>query len=380
MISVILSHLVAAIAPLLLILGIKFYKQKKQYIRKRNSFWKRQNNDNLKKTGLLSDKHVAEPFLLLFERQSLQTAIQIISLGIELDLFELIDEHPGFTNKDLAKKVNISEPQAAAVAELLTASNVLKVVNGYYMLTPTARLYLLKNSPFFIPLPPPVYARRMLRLAKSKIAKGTVQKWHKGKSAEAEQWALKQHSYSFPLGFALHQSGLLDSAVNSMDVAGGAGSVCIALALNNPNRKLSLLELPGSIPIAKKMIAKYELSERIQCIGLDMFNDTWPSHQDAILFTNIFHDWNDEQCLTLAKKAFASLKPGGSVFIQEALLYEDKPGPLWTAHWSLIMAFTMQGRQFRASELKTLLQKSRFINVNVHPLLGYYFSVTAQKP
>lgn len=378
--SILISHLIAFLLPIIIFLSIKYFKGKKNYDKDKKNFWKRQSKTFLKNTGLLSGTEIVEPFRLLLERQSLQTAIQITSLGIESNLFEEMDKQPGFSVADIAKKLDISQRQAEEAVNILQAGGVLTGAKNGYQLTLTARLYLLKDSPFFTPLPPPVYAKRMLIAAKSGLAKRTVKKWQKGKSTTAEQWVLKQHSYSFPLGFALHQSGLLTGAINIMDMAGGAGSFSIALALNDPKRNITLADLPATIPVAQKLIKKYELSQRIRCIGLDMFSDKWPTNMDAILFTNIFHDWSDEQCLFLANKAYASLRPGGKILIQEALLNENSAGPLWTAHWSLIMAFTMQGRQFRPSELRSIIDNAGFKEMAIRHLLGYFSTISATKP
>src|SRR6185312_17381690 len=95
---------------------------------------------------------------------------------------------------------------------------------------------------------------------------------------------------------------------------------------------------------------------------------TWPAPADAVLFTNIFHDWDDEQCAALAARAFTSLAPGGQVVLQEALLDDEAPGSLWTAHFSMTMAMLMRGRQFRRAELVSLLQRAGFSDTRVEPL------------
>jgi len=206
-----------------------------------------------------------------------------------------------------------------------------------------------------------------------------VNSWAKGKSLKHGRFSFEQHQYSFPIGFAIHNSGLLQNSTNILDVAGGVGSVCIALAQMNDSLKIHLIELPDVIKVAKKMIEKYGQSDHVKCLSMDMFVENWPDGLDAILFTNIFHDWDDEKCKILTRKAFKTLKPGGLILVQEALLYDDKPGPLWTAHWSMTMALEMQGRQFHGKELKTLLEDSGFYNIQINPILGYFSSVTGVK-
>jgi hypothetical protein len=79
-------------------------------------------------------------------------------------------------------------------------------------------------------------------------------------------------------------------------------------------------------------------------------------------------------------RILGTLAPGGVVLIQESLLEEDRPGPLWTAHFSLMMALDMEGRQLRPSQLRELLVEAGFVDVRVVPLLGYTRTTIAVRP
>ena len=110
-----------------------------------------------------------------------------------------------------------------------------------------------------------------------------------------------------------------------------------------------------------------------------MFAQDWPGGFDAVLFTNVFHDWDDDRCRVLARKAHASLRAGGIAVILESLLHDDRPGPLWTACRSVEMAMDMLGRQFRRRDLEAMLSSVGFSNVEVHSLTGYYSAVVAAR-
>jgi len=61
------------------------------------------------------------------------------------------------------------------------------------------------------------------------------------------------------------------------------------------------------------------------------------------------------------------------------LLNDDKPGPLWTAHWSLALAVITNGGQFRYKEMAKLLERSGFTNIQRSPLIGYFSCITGNK-
>jgi len=92
----------------------------------------------------------------------------------------------------------------------------------------------------------------------------------------------------------------------------------------------------------------------------------FPKHDDpkygyqAVFYSNIFHDWNDEKCKYLAKKTYDSLPKNGWILLHEALLNEDGNGPLITAFLSFTMLTETEGKQFTFFELKELLTEAGF--------------------
>jgi|GEM_PF-6315603 len=380
MLSSVLSHLLAAIFPVLLFFLYMHFSRRRRFARRRRAFWQRQKAEGVKYLQFAPQNGVAAPLNFLGELESARTALQTVSLAIDLNLFEFLEEKRTATVEAIGKYLNFSPRHVYATLELLLAADVLCREGEDYRLSERARMYLLKESPFLEPLPPATQARRYLRIMRNGIVKGAVDKWSRGQAKVPVKWAMRQHTYSMPLGFALSHGGLLKERRDVLDVAGGSGAVCIGLALQNPDMKLQLLDLPGMTKITKRMVARYGLEGRIQCLGMDMFNGEWPAQKDAVLFTNIFHDWEDERCVELAKKAWQALKPGGLILVQEALLNEEKPGPLWTAHWSMVMSLMMKGRQFRGSELKMLVQQAGFTDIRIQPLLGYYSTLVGVKP
>lgn len=374
----ILSYFAAAVGPIFFFFIFVYLRNRKRFRYNSTAFWARQNETSLSKIQFDKFQKIPKPFNFLSEIESLQTTMQVISLSIELGLLNHIRNNPGITETQIEQYLDFSKRAVLASIEVLLASDVIKHLEIGFSLTERAKFYLLNDSPFFEPLPPPAIGKRFLKIAKSGVVKGAVKNWNKGKSSTPEKWALKQHEYSFPIGFAIYDLGIIKGE-NILDVAGGTGSVCIALALRDQSLKLEMIELPESISIAKKMISQYKLLDRIRCTGIDMFSNEWSINNDTILFTNIFHDWDNSRCQILAKKAFNALRPGGIILIQEALLNENTPGPLWTAHWSMAMAVMMEGKQFRHSQLKNILETVGFRDVKVQPLLGYYSTISGIK-
>jgi len=380
LIHLVFTHLAAAILPaLFFLLGFR-YLNRKGIRRFYDDFWRTQSKMALEKIGIMAIDQMPEPPRIITDRDSINLALQLVSALHELGFFELFGSRRAVTEEEMVSHLGISTKKVRAAIILLMASEVITLDAYGYQLTEKARIYLLKESPFFVPLRPPVPPKQFIKTLRIDRRGGAVENWSKGISFDPERLAMQQHEQSFALGFALYRSGLLRDAETILDVAGGAGSVCIALALSDPRFKLEMIELPGSLEISRKMIGKYDVLNRITCAGMDMFVQEWPRQFDAVLFTNIFHDWDDDRCGILARKAFAALRPGGIIILQEALLRADHSGPLWTAHWSMTMSLYTRGRQFYGDELEALLSANGFIRVKTHPLLGYYSAVVGIKP
>jgi len=378
--KLLVTHLIAAITPILIFFITIQWKRKRQQRHIRQAFWSRQRPEGLRYLQKLPGKGIPAPLNIIGEIESWQTLLYTVAVITELGALEFMANQGPVSTEELARFLKMDERTVKAALEVFLAGDIVSKTNNRYQLTPRAHMYLHPNSAFFEFLPGAVPVRRFIRVLKSRKMQRTIQRWQKGKAHHAEQWLIQQTKYSFPLGFALSQKNIFEGRLKVLDVAGGSGAVCIALASEHPELELQLIELPQTIPIAKKMISRYNMSHRIQCLGMDMFRGEWPSGMDRVIFSNIFHDWNDEHCQQLARKAFHALKPGGKIVLIEALLQEDPPGPLWTAHWTMTMALMMEGRQFHKSELIALLEDSGFTEVEVQDLLGYYSVITATRP
>jgi acetylserotonin N-methyltransferase len=187
------------------------------------------------------------------------------------------------------------------------------------------------------------------------------------------------HAMTRPAASALSEQPVFKKVCKLLDVAGGSGSLTLAIANRHPEIRCKILDLEPICPIAKKHIRDYGLSDQISVSPFDMFNDPWPGDFDGILFGNVFHDWDLESCHLLARRAFDALALGGTICLHEMLLNERKDGPLTVALYSVAMLLHEKGKQFTPSELKEILTDAGFRDFQATPTFGYYSLVTATK-
>ena len=105
--------------------------------------------------------------------------------------------------------------------------------------------------------------------------------------------------------------------------AGSGGTLSIQVAANNPDMHCITLDLAEVEPIAKSNISKHGLTDRVTTKVGDFFKEALPK-ADVVVMGNILHDWNEEEKLTLIKKAYDALPSGGAFVCIESIIDNDR--------------------------------------------------------
>jgi len=111
-----------------------------------------------------------------------------------------------------------------------------------------------------------------------------------------------------------------------------------------------------------------------------MFADPFPAGFDAVLLSQILHDWPPEKDRELVKKAYAALPAGGRLLIHEKLVDDDGTGPLANALVNLDMLVWTEGQQLTEEGLRRMLADAGFDDeVERRSTAGYWSVVVARK-
>jgi hypothetical protein len=87
-----------------------------------------------------------------------------------------------------------------------------------------------------------------------------------------------------------------------------------------------------------------------------MFKDPLPAGCDAMLLSNVLHDWDVPECERLVAKAAAALPAGGRLLIHDAFLHDDHSGPLYPALFSVALMIMTEGRNYSGAEYAAWLR------------------------
>jgi len=201
-----------------------------------------------------------------------------------------------------------------------------------------------------------------------------------GKDAEkAREFARGMRSISARPAKALAAMDLWKDRTHLVDVGGGSGIYSIEILKQWPHMKATIVEIPAVCPLAEELAKEAGVKDRLTTHPANMFKDKWPEG-DALLLSQILHDWPPDKGTDLLNKARASLTDGGLVLVHEKLIDAKRASPLANALVSLDMLFWTEGQQYSTTQMERSLGEAGFEHVEITPTTGYWSITTARKP
>jgi hypothetical protein len=202
---------------------------------------------------------------------------------------------------------------------------------------------------------------------------------------ETYAFALHMDAQGAGADAVLAHSGLINPADRVLDIAGGAGSYSIAPAIHLPEARFFLLEQSPMTEIAQLWIEQHGVEQRVRVLEGNMFElskieDVVSYARPSTVFaSNIFHDWDADDNLSLAREVHAILPAGGRFILHEMPLAEDGYSNDIAAGFSETLRIWTEGMQYKLSELEQLLKQAGFGRIETADGLGPYKFVTGIK-
>ena len=104
-----------------------------------------------------------------------------------------------------------------------------------------------------------------------------------------------------------------------LDIGGNTGKWAIYCASKDPNIRVTILDLPEQLAVAKTNIAAHGLSHRISLHAVDMLDDTSsiPQGADAIWMSQFLDCFSEDQIRSILERAAKAMSSDTSLFILE---------------------------------------------------------------
>jgi 2-polyprenyl-3-methyl-5-hydroxy-6-metoxy-1,4-benzoquinol methylase len=295
-----------------------------------------------------------------------------IQAAVDIELFTAIAA--GNTTVDQAAKACTASPKGVRIlCDYWTVNGLLAKRDGRYSLTPEAAMFLDRRSPAYVgdvvgfingPITP-FFANLTDSVRRGgRGDEGSVEPEFEGWITFAERMG----AMMMPAADAI--AGLIGPVSGkALDIAAGHGFFGIVLAQKNPGLKVTALDWPKVLEVARRHATTMGVGDRYDTIAGDAFKSDLEGPYDVALLTNLLHHFDIEECTALLRRLRSALKPGGKLATLEFIPNEDRISPPMSATFPLVMlATTAAGDAYTFSELERMLRSAGFRRNTLHQL------------
>jgi len=161
---------------------------------------------------------------------------------------------------------------------------------------------------------------------------------------EARLYTESQHAGSVGPAKTLskREGGKLETYRKMLDVGGGSGGFALTLAKMYPELSLTVLDFDNVVQVGREYADKAgEIGKRVSFMGGNALESDFPQEQDGVLMSYLSSSVGEPSLIELYRKAYEATKPGGSIFIHDFMVDDERTGPPLAALWALQhMVFT----------------------------------------
>lgn len=332
----------------------------------------------------------------IFEHFRGSYGTELLTAAVEhLSVFRILSEGP-LTFDDLREKLGLA-PRAFVV--LTTALRAMKLIevdgNQCLTLSGISREHLIPSGEFFVgdyvglAANSPGVLEMAGRLKSNRLAQaekadaGAAFIYREGLESAMEVEASARRLTLALAGRAKNVAPVLARKIpfgneTLLDVGGGTGIYSVACLRQYPDLKAIIFDRPEVLKVTKEFAEHYEVADRLECQPGDMFADPLPK-ADAILLSNVLHDWDVPECEQLVARCADALNPGGRLLIHDVFLNDDLDGPLPIALYSASLFSLTEGRAYSGAEYRQWLSQCGLSPSGIVPTLIHCGVLTGLK-
>jgi len=168
---------------------------------------------------------------------------------------------------------------------------------------------------------------------------------------------------------------------NMIDVGGGSGVYTIAALRLAPQLRATIFDRPLVTEIARRKLAEAGMADRVALVNGDFYVDALPEGHDLALLSAIIHQNDPEQNVTLYRKVFDALLPGGTIAVRDFVMSEDHTAPVDGAVFAINMLVnTPGGSTYSFEEIREDLEAAGFVDAKLLHRGEMDSLVTARRP
>jgi len=297
----------------------------------------------------------------------------LVAAVAHFDVFSLLAQRPA-RREELRDRLGLADRPLHVLVTALRAMGLLATdAENRLIPSPSAREHLVGDCPFSVSdylgltaTSPGVLTmvdclRENRPVGTGTGGQGTAFIYRSGVKSAMEEAELARHFTLALAGRAVNVAPVLADRLHLadsrilLDVGGGTGIYSIALLQKYPRLRAIIVDRPEVLRVATEFAVKYGVADRMECTAADIFADPLPA-ADAILLSNVLHDWDVAECQNLIQRCTCQLPLGGQLIVHDVFLHDDLGGPLAIALYSAALFLVTEGRAYSAGEYGGWLQ------------------------
>jgi SAM-dependent methyltransferase len=318
---------------------------------------------------LLAERSEPDPFLDTFTGL---VAARAVTTAVLLGVFDALNDAPA-TGAQLAQRLGLDELGADTLLTTLAVLGYVEPDGERFSNAAVSERLLVSSSPesiaTFIGRQGDLHWR-VLDLLPDAVRDGTAYAMHEQRHEDSEQWEAYIRGLfeiSRPEQDANAALVPVEAPRRLVDVAGGHGGFAMAMCRRHPGLEATILDLPPSAAVGRKIVAAQGFADRISFREGDVFELGLGEELDVVSIFNLIHHLPEERDRELCRMAREALRPGGVLLIGDSA--RPEPGAELSPHGavsSLLFYAWSHGRNFSASEVRGWLEEAGFEEVHVH--------------
>jgi ubiquinone/menaquinone biosynthesis C-methylase UbiE len=318
---------------------------------------------------LLAERSAPDPFLDTFTGL---VAARAVTTAVMLGVFDGLHEAAA-TPAELAERLRLDPLGAETLLTTLGTLGYVEYDGERASNTEVSERLLVSSSPesiaTFIGHQGDLHWQ-VLGLLPEAVRDGRAYAMHEERHDDAERWEAYIRGL-FEISRPEHDANAalveVESPTRLVDVAGGHGGFAMAMCRRHPGLHASVLDLPPSAAVGRKIVAEQGFADRVDFREGDVFELGLGENLDVVSVFNLIHHLPEERDRELARMARAALRPGGALVIGDSA--RPEPGGQMSAHGavsSLLFYAWSHSRNFSPSEVRGWLEEAGFTDIQVH--------------
>ncbi len=258
----------------------------------------------------------------------------IAEAAIKLGVFDAMSEGAR-TIAQISQRTGASTRGIAALADGLVGIGLINRRGQQFTLAPDTAEFLVQKKPAFMGGILKHVSRQLIKewmnLAEC-VRTGRPTKSVNQEGAGSEffaQFVEDIFNMSFASASAAADALLAESdgSVSVLDIAAGSGVWGIAMARERPHVRVTAVDWPAVIPVARRVAERHGVGERFGYVEGDILEADLGAGHDVATLGHILHSEGEERSRRLLKRVHDAMAPGGTIVVGEFVLDEGRRGP-----------------------------------------------------